>query len=196
MKLIQFKNKTAQKIYDDYISRIKRTTATLNKNDKQEILMELNSHIYESMAKSSDDNEIENLVDTLNKLGSPEEILKPLIAQKKLDQATKSFNPTHILKALVLNISNGIAYIFFAILYLALFGFVFLIVAKISNPENVGLFFKNGDFRLLGTRQPSDLDRLGLTEVLGNWFIPIMISCTIVLYILITLLLRLMSKKK
>jgi len=196
MKPIQFTNNTAQKIYDDYISRIKRTTATLNKTDREEILMELNSHIYEGMIDKNEGNEIKNLVDLTEKLGAPEEILKPLVAQKKLDQATKSFNPTHIFKALVLNISNGVTYIFFALLYLALFGFVFLIIAKIRNPDNVGLFFKNGDFHLLGTRRPSSLSKLGLTEVLGNWFIPTMILSIIVLYILITLLLRLKRKTK
>lgn len=195
MKPIQFEHKTAQKIYNDYISRIKRTTSSLNKTDREEILMELNSHIYEGMSNTTKENEIENLVDLTEKLGAPEEILKPLVAQKKLEQATKTFNPIHIFKALLLNISNGVAYIFFALLYLVLFGFVFLIIAKINNPDNVGLFFKNGTFYLLGTRQTSTLQELGLTEVLGNWFIPVMLFCIIVLYILITLLLRLKRKK-
>jgi uncharacterized membrane protein len=195
MKSIKFQHRTSEKIYTDYISRIKRTTAPLNKIDSKEILMELNSHIYEGMRNMTEQNEIENLVDILNKLGAPEEILKPLIAQKKLEQATKSFNPAHVFKALVLNISNGFAYIIFALLYLALFGFVFLIFAKISNPENVGLFFKGGNFHLLGTRQPESLDKLGLTEVLGNWFIPTMTLSIVLLYLLITLLLRLKRKK-
>lgn len=196
MKSIQFKHSASNKIYTDYISRIRRTTAPLNKTDSTEILMELNSHIFEGMANSTDNNEIENLVDILNKLGAPEEILRPLIAQNKLEQATKSFNPAHVFKALVLNISNGFVYIFFALLYLALFGFVFIIFAKIKNPENVGLFFKDGNFHLLGTRQPDSLDKLGLTEVLGNWFIPTMILSIVVFYLLITLLLRLKRKRK
>ena len=195
MKPIQFTNKTAQKIYDDYISRIKRTAAPLNKADTEEILMELNSHIYEGMLNKTPKNEIENLVDITEKLGAPEEILKPLIAQKKLEQATKTFNPVHIFKALVLNISNGIAYVFFAVLYLTLLGFVFLILEKIKNPDHVGLFFKNGNFHLLGTRNPATLEALGLTEVLGNWFIPVMLLSIVVLYMLITLLLRLKRKR-
>ena len=195
MKQIQFTNKTAQKIYDDYISRIKRTTAPLNKEDTEEILMELNSHIYEGMMNKPQKSEIENLVNITEKLGAPEEILKPLIAQKKLEQATKTFNPTHIMKALILNISNGFVYVFFALLYLMLFGFVFLIIEKIKNPDHVGLFFKNGNFHLLGTRNPASLNELGLTEVLGNWFIPAMLLSIIVLYILITLLLGLKIKK-
>ncbi|PTB91844.1 hypothetical protein C9994_14870, partial [Marivirga lumbricoides] len=85
--------------------------------------------------------------------------------------------------------------VFFALLYLTLFGFVFAIIEKIKNPEHVGLFFKNGNFHLLGTRNPANLEELGLTEVLGNWFIPVMILCIIVLYMVITLLLRLKRKK-
>ena len=119
-----------------------------------------------------------------------------MVAQKKLEQATKTFNPTHIFKALILNISNGVVYVFFALLYLTLFGFVFLIIEKIKNPDNVGLFFKNGHFHLLGTRKPDTLQALGLTEVLGSWFIPVMLLSIIVLYILITLLLRLKRKSK
>ncbi|GAA5021311.1 hypothetical protein GCM10011506_03020 [Marivirga lumbricoides] len=195
MKAIQFTNKTAQKIYADYISRIKRTTATLNKTDREEILMELNSHIYEGMMHKTPSSEIESLVDVTEQLGAPEEILKPLIAQKKLEQATRSFNPKHIFKALVLNISSSVVYVFFALLYLTLFGFVFAIIEKIKNPEYVGLFFKNGNFHLLGTRNPANSEELGLTEVLGNWFIPVMILCIIVLYMVITLLLRLKRKK-
>lgn len=195
MKPIQFTNRTAQKIYDSYISRIRRSIAPLNKADSEEILMEFNSHIYEGMINKNGENEIENLVEITEKLGEPEEILKSLVAQKKLEQATKTFNPTHIAKALILNISNGVVYLFFAFLYLMLFGFVFLIVEKIKNPENVGLFFKNGNFHLLGTRNPASLERLGLTEVLGNWFIPTMVLSIVVLYVLITLLLRLKRKK-
>lgn len=195
MKTIQFTHKTAQKIYDDYISRIKRTIAPLSKSDSNEILMELNSHIYEGMAHKTEVNEIDHLVDIIEKLGAPEEILKPLVAQKKLEQATKTFNPAHIFRALVLNISNGIAYVFFALLYLMLFGFVLLIIEKIKNPDHVGLFFKNGDFHLLGTRNPESLEKLGLTEVLGNWFIPAALLSIAILYISITLLLRLKRKK-
>ncbi|HCV79832.1 MAG: hypothetical protein CMP12_01645 [Zunongwangia sp.] len=194
MKPIKFEHKTAQKIYDDYMSKVKRAISSLNRADREEILMELNSHIYEGMSINPQKQEVEKLVDILDNLGTPEEILKPLVAQKKLEEATATFNPFHIVKALFLNMTNGIVYIFFALLYLVLFGFVFLIVEKIRNPQEVGLYFKNGNFHLLGTRKQSSLDALGLTEVLGGWFIPVMVLSIIVFYILITLLLRLKKK--
>ena len=98
-------------------------------------------------------------------------------------------------KSLVLNIGNGILYVVFAILYLSLFGFVFLIYAKITNPSDVGLFFDDGKFRALGLIKSSYVKNSLIVEVLGNWFIPAMLVCIVVLYILITLLLRLKKKQ-
>lgn len=126
MKPIVFKQTASQKIYNDYINRIKRTISPLSKEDWEDILMEFNSHIFEGLKRSVEDSEVDNLLDVLEKLGAPEEVLKPLVAERKLNQATRTFNPLHVFKALVLNISNGIVYVFFALLYLILFGFIFL----------------------------------------------------------------------
>ncbi|TVZ25831.1 putative membrane protein [Gillisia sp. Hel_I_86] len=191
MKVLGFQQSASQKIYTDYINRIKRTTTTLAKEDRQDVLMEFNSHIYEGMQRHSGDNEVDNLLNVIENLGAPEEVLKPLVAEKKLQQATKTFNPVHVFKALVLNITNGLAYIVFAFLYIMLFGFLFVIGAKIFNPDKVGLFFKEGAFFVLGSINSESRQTQGVEEVLGNWFIPVMSLVTIILYVLITLLLRL-----
>jgi len=117
--------------------------------------------------------------------------LKPLIADKKLEEATRTFNPIHLFKALALNISNGISYLIFGILYLSLFGFVFLIYAKFNNPDEVGLFMKNDSFIVLGKLSKGYLQNPNISEVLGNWFIPVMLISIILSYLLITLLLKL-----
>lgn len=193
-KEIKFEDATSQRVYDNYIRRIKRTIRPLPVKDQNEIMMEFNSHIYEALQHQNQKNEIDRLLDVIDKLGEPEEVLKPLIADKKMEQATRTFNPVHIFKALALNITNGISYLFFFILYLCLFGFVFLIYAKITNPEGVGLFFKNGEFRALGKLNPAYLQGSAYTEVLGNWFIPAMILSIIISYLLITLLLKFKRK--
>lgn len=196
MKQINFKETSSQKIYADYIKRIKRMTSVLSKKDQEDVLMEFNSHIYEGMARGENRPEVEHLLGVLEKLGAPEEVLKDLVAQKKLEQATKSFNPIDVFKALVLNIGNGILYVIFAILYLSLFAFVFLIYAKITTPAEVGLFFENGNFRALGKINPAYIEGSQIVEVLGGWFIPVMLLSTVVLYFLITLLLRLKRKTR
>ncbi|UTW60826.1 DUF1700 domain-containing protein [bacterium SCSIO 12741] len=188
MKEIRFQDKTSQKIYDSYIERIKQQTKDLPTEDGFDILMEFNSHIYEGLQKENGDSEADKIVKILHKLGNPEEILKPTIAEKKLTQATQTFNPIHVFKALSLNIANGISYAVFSLLYLLLLGFGFLIFQKLRYPDEVGLYFKDGDFAILG--KLGSVSRSHYQEVLGNWFIPVMILSAVILYFMITLLLK------
>ena len=185
-KKIQFKENNAQRVYENYINRIKNVIKPLSQSDKNDVLMEFNSHIYESLQNISTHNEIKTILNAIDKLGAPEEVLKPLIADKLLEKATKSFNPVHVFAALVVNITNGISYIIFAILYLCLGVFVFLIFAKIINGDKVGLYFQNGKFQALGMISNS----ANYQEMLGYWFIPASLVCIIVLYFIITLLLK------
>lgn len=186
---IKFTQEASKRVYEDYMKRIRKETASLSTQNQEDIYMEFNSHIFESIQHKNGGNEIDVLLNILEKLGAPEEVLKPLVADKKLEQATKTFNPVHVFKALVLNFANGISYIFFFFLYLLLFGFVFLIIAKIINPSEVGLYYRDAEFLVAGI--PSDANVPGVTEVLGNWFIPVMLLAIVVFYFLITLLLKL-----
>lgn len=185
---IQFNQAASKRVYIDYMKRVKRATNSLSTQDQNDIYMEFNSHIYEAIQLKNEAEEIDKLLDILDKLGMPEEVLKPLVADKKLDQATKTFNPIHIFKALVLNFTNGITYIIFFILYLLLFSFVFVIGAKILYPSEVGLYYKDASFVVLGISNSTN--QVGVHEVLGNWFIPTMLLAIVVFYILITLLLK------
>lgn len=189
---LKFEQKASQRIYNDYMKRIKKATSSLSQNNQDDIYMEFNSHIFESIQHNKEKNEIDALLDIIEKLGTPEEVLKPLVADKKLEQATRTFNPIHVFKALILNFTNGVSYIFFFVLYLFLFGFVFLIFAKIFNPSLVGLYMKKESFSVfvLGIVSPDDQIRNQTSEVLGNWFIPVMISAIVLFYFLITLLLK------
>lgn len=189
MKQLEFKQQAAQRIYDDYIKRMNRITVSLSKADKHDIQLEFISHIYESMQGSTLESEIDSLLDVLQKLGAPEEVLPQLVADKKLEQATRTFNPAHIFKALALNISNGISYTVFIILYLILGLGIFSIGAKVFYPEKVGFYIHEKGWTI-GIGENSG------TEVLGNWFIPVMLGATIALYFLITLMLRLIRALK
>ena len=185
-KRIDFEDKNAQRVYDNYIKNLRNVLKPILDEDRQEVLMEFNSHIYEYIQNNKSKSELYELLNAIDKLGSPEKVLKPLIADKLLEKATKSFNPIHIFKALSLNIANGVSYIIFFFLYLSLGSFVFFIFAKLFN-SNVGMYFKEGKFQNLGlVKETSDYQ-----EVLGNWFIPVMILATVIFYFIITLLLKL-----
>lgn len=189
MKQIIFKQSVSQRIYDNYIKRINRTVGTLSKTDREDVLKEFNSHIYEGINRIEKKAEADALLDVLDRLGPPEETLKPLIAGKKLEQATKTFNPVHILQALTLNITNGFIYIIFAILYVLLLGGIILIYVKIANPEEVGLYFSEGKFLALGEFRIGTENNV--EEVLGKWFIPVIFTSMILIYVILTFFLGL-----
>jgi len=186
-KEIQFTDSNAQRVYKNYINNIKNVTKPLSQADRNEVLMEFNSHIYESLQNNTNNSQLDNLLNSIDKLGAPEEVLKPLIADKLLDKATKSFNPFDVFKALALNITNGISYIIFAILYLLIGGFIFLIIAKIANGDKVGMYTQDGQFQVLGMISDAE----NYQEILGNWFIPVMLLAATILYLIITLVLKL-----
>ncbi|KKK41382.1 hypothetical protein LCGC14_2724490, partial [marine sediment metagenome] len=137
IKEIEFKEVASKRIYESYMERIGKAVKPLPINDQNDVLLEFNSHIYEGLQRQKNKTEIDGLLDILDKLGIPEEVLKPLVADKKMEQATKTFNPLHIIRALALNITNGFSYLIFFMLYLLLFGFVYLIFAKIVSPDEV-----------------------------------------------------------
>ena len=191
MKRIEFKNTSAQKIYNDYLNRIERCSTVLSKEDTRDLLMEFNSHIYEGLQKNPTEDELERLLNIIENLGAPEEVLKPIIADKKLRQATKTFNPKHVFTAIKLNLKNSLIFGIFGFLYLLLFTSVFLIFAKIFFPSKTGLFYINNEFRSFGFIANHE----GHTEILGYWFIPLILVITVILYFIITLLLRFLRKK-
>jgi uncharacterized membrane protein len=191
MKNIELTSTTAQRIYKDYLKRVEKCLTILSKVDRQEMLMEINSHIFEGMQRFSDNNETDNLLTVLEKLGTPKEFLKPVIADKKIAQAVRTFNPKDVLQALLLNFKNGIIYSVFALLYLLLFVFVFFIAAKIIFPTKTGLFYLDDKFQAFGFIQNID----GMNDVLRFWFIPFVTLSAIIFYLLITLLLRFTKKK-
>jgi hypothetical protein len=57
------------------------------------------------------------------------------------------------------------------------------------------MYYKEGEFQALGLMKESD----GYQEVLGYWFIPVMLITIIILYFIITLILkakRILNNKK
>ncbi|MGF7042115.1 hypothetical protein [Mucilaginibacter lappiensis] len=191
MKRIIFTNPTAQKIYDDYFKRVNRSISILSTADQLEMQMELNSHVYEATHTALPENEIDVLMDALEKLGAPEVALQPIVAVKKVRQATQSFNPKHVLQALYLNIFNGIGYFILAFAYMLVLAFGSLIVFKLVSPTHTGLFVRGEHFVAFGFMV--DLPEAA-TELLGDLFIPVVFLLMGVFYSLTTLIFRLLKR--
>lgn len=191
MKLIPFNNSAAQRVYNDYINRCRKCLKGLPEADTEECLLEINSHIYEYLDANKATDEMDNLLNILDRLGAPEETLKEFVAAKKINQAVKTFNPLIVMQALYLNIRNGVLYIFISLLFIIFISFPFLIVLKLIYPKTVGCFIGEHSFYFgfIGQQQEA-------TEVLGNWFIPAAIGIAAVLYLFIIGILKLLKQKK
>ena len=186
-KEIQFIDSNAQRVYRNYIQSIKNATKQLSTKDSLEILMEFNSHLYESIQIKNSKSEIDSLLNAIDKLGAPEEVLKPLVADKMIDMATNSYKPTDIFKALYLNIGNGISYLIFTILYSLVGIFTLVIFLEIFLGNGTGLFISDDIFFIGYT----DDNNILINEVLGNWFLPVMLLLNVALYFIITMALKL-----
>jgi uncharacterized membrane protein len=191
MKAITFKHDTSQRIYNDYIGRCRRVISILSATDQEDCLMEVNSYIHEYIQNHQEDNETTALLNILDRLGSPETTLKEVVAAKKIDQAVKTFNLKHLVQALLLNLRNGIVYIILFLMTIFLISFPIAIVMELLYPKKTGLFVGKGHF-FLGMID----EKLNVPEVLGNWFIPVIILAGLIFYFIIIFLLRIVKNKK
>jgi hypothetical protein len=204
MKAIPFANPSTQRVYNDYIQRCRRVTAILSAKDSEEVLLEINSHIYEYLCANNATDQLEALLNVLERIGPPEETLKEIVALKKIGEATRTFNPKHLIQALALNLTNGVIYIIISALFLFEITFPTLIVLKLIFPGRVGLFiFHNGRFlfgywnkALSGGIRVGSFNPANATEILGGWFIPVSLLLAALIYIGIILLLKTVRKIK
>ena len=191
MKKVEFNSNVSKRIYNDYLKRVEKNARILLQDDRADILMEINSHLYEGMQIATDESESDRLLTLIENLGAPEDFLKPILAEKKISEATRTFNPKAVYQALALNFKNGIIYTVFAILYLLLSVFGFIIIAKLVFPSQTGLFYINDQFQYFGFVS----DASNMNEILGYWLIPIVAATAVIFYMIITLLFRFLKKK-
>jgi uncharacterized membrane protein len=191
MKRILFKQNSSQKIYDDYFKRIEKTIAVLAPEDREDILMEINSHFYEGLQASTENNEVDTLLDITEKLGMPEDVFKPVVAEKKLNQAVRTFNPKHFFQAFILNMNRTGVFILISLCVLFSIGLGATIVFKIIFPKQTGLVIQNGHLKFFGFGA-SDIAN---EDVLGNWYIPFTLLIITISYFITVFLLRLIRKK-
>jgi hypothetical protein len=191
MKPLVFANQAAQQLYSQYVDRCRKVIRLLPRDEQTECLMEVNSYIFEYVSSQPQADESAAVVAILDRLGPPEVTLKEVVAAKKVEQAVRTFNPKHVALALLLNLRNGVAYVVLAVLTLFLLCFPTLIVLKLIYPADTGYFRseRHNDFGFIGVRDA------GQTEVLGWWFIPLMLVLFSLCYSLIVLLLRLVRRR-
>jgi uncharacterized membrane protein len=204
MKAISFYTQSAQRVYNDYIQRCRKATSILSENDREDVLLEINSHIYEYLSANSTKDQMETLLNVLERLGAPEETLTEIVAAKKIGEATRTFNPKHLIQALALNLTNGVIYIVLFVLFLFEIAFPILIILKLIYPDRVGLFIHSNGRFLYGYVSKAGSGGISFgfsnpangTEILGSWFIPVSLLIAGLIYFGIIFLLKAVKKNK
>jgi uncharacterized membrane protein len=188
-----FVETVTEKIWHNYFRRVNRCSKALETHQQKELVLEIQDHLLESFKQETGTTEADRLLDAIEKMGAPEEFIKPLVADKLLGKAVKTFNPKTVLKGLFyylsISIRNFLLGILFTIGYITAVGMALMALLKPFFPHHVGLnLYKNGDF-VLGI----DWDITGSTgEVMGFWVIPVCTTLAVLIYFGLTRLLKLL----
>lgn len=192
-----FSDKVAAKIWNQYFRRVNRFSKTLDKDQQEELHLEIQDHLYESFKQETGESEAVRLLNAIDKIGDPEEYIKPMVTDRLLSSASRTLNPKTILKGLYYNLLGSIerffVSLFFIIGYIIAITFGSMAILKLFFPKNVGWFIYNSGGHAFGViGDPINIR----TEILGYWIIPIGIVLSLLLYLLLTRSLRVLKISK
>jgi len=189
-------DKLSLRIWSRFFEQVNRILRQVPKDQRDEIVLELQGHILESIQHDDADSEPDRIMNALDKLGNPEEFLRPLVAEKLLTSGARSLKPSALFCGLYYNMFASARHVLlslvFAAGYVILAILLFASVMKLFVPE-FGLYIHNDGGFTLGTT--AEEIRNVSTEVLGMWLVPLGIASAAVLYIALTKLLGALMKK-
>lgn len=172
--------------FEEYLSRLDRALAGVPAPQKEEIVLEIRSHLYDSLAQASG-RDAPGAV--LRGLGDPAELAERYRTEFVLASAARSYSPLLLLRGSWHWAMSGFKGI--AVFFIGLIGYGSALVMTISvflKPflrNEVGLWVGRGTIEI-GT--PGDVE--GLHEVLGQWFIPVITVTAFVVAVATTQALR------
>jgi hypothetical protein len=191
MRREMFAEPEASAIWDRFFAGVDAICRGLPEDQRRELMLELQDHLYESYGRQSGASEAARLDLAIEKIGEPEHFVKPMIADHQLAHAARTLNPRSVIVGLLFNASKGtralLVSVGFGFGYLLSIGFLLVAIGKPFNPDRIGLFAHPGGGYSLGI---FDLRPDGATELLGYWIIPICIVISVVGYWALTRLLR------
>ncbi|NKB32533.1 MAG: hypothetical protein GKR91_05485 [Pseudomonadales bacterium] len=185
-----FESKESDKLWDSYFAEVDRLTSHIPPEQRKAIRQELESHAYEAFTAQDEIQEPERLRNALEKLGSPELIVPPLISEESSYTVKTPSDPADQLRQVIHGVSFTATNLVrgLVILFLALFAVTFFVIALLKpfTPETVGWFTDETGFYAFGIIDNS----LGLTEHLGFFVILIALLVSFVLFKLCWILIR------
>jgi hypothetical protein len=155
-----------------YLARLNSALRGLSAEEKQDILLEIRSHIADSVAVAQDREAAVERVMRL--LGDPRELAQRYKAERMLTRASRSFSPLLLLSTTwgwaKLGMKGTVAF------FVALFGYgialalTITLILKPIMPSRVGVWWGHGDLNVGMVDHPERMH-----ELLGQWYVPVIV---------------------
>jgi uncharacterized membrane protein len=178
----------ALRIWNQYFKRVDYVLNSVPPLQREEITMELRHQLYEHYTIDDAFTEADKMLNAIDKLGEPEEYLKPIIEDIKVSEVLVRYNPVDVFKKLFDEPFANLRQFLFCTVMLLGYIFLFLIflisILKIIIPE-IGVYFhESGGISIGITSDPNAV------ELLGYWLIPIGLIFSSIMYIALTKILE------
>jgi len=182
MKLnFTIESKVAQKVWDNFERDLIHKLARLPKKEREEISQEILSHLYDSACHDEASLEEVKMINAIDRLGSPDDYLTPLVEDILLSLDLAKGHPVAILNSLRKAGAKGfmhlLATMVFGFGYFSIIMLFIMATAHIANPD-VGVWLHNsGSLSLSFGAQPDSIQWQpeyfsvigGITSVFAYW---------------------------
>lgn len=174
----------------EYLQAAARVLSPLPPHERDDLLLEIESHLAESMQHadglSSHADEETRLRDAIARLGNPREFLRPIVADYLLAAGTSTYRPWILARGLYANLFSGAraaaVSLVFGLAYVLLAIFAAMALLKGFLPRHVGYFIYPDGTRSFGVVANTTAAR----EALGWWVVPVSLACFALLYVAVT----------
>jgi hypothetical protein len=153
---LELETPEARRIWKDFLRRLDRSNRALSEQEREEARAEAIAHIAELLAEETGDDEADRLRKALARFGLPPAL--PPLWRKPL---------AHMLHYFAIMVMGAGGLVVLALLHMA--------VMEVFNPAGVGLYLYPGDAGITLSYE----NQAGARELLGGWFIPAILSVSL-----------------
>ncbi len=86
-----------EKIVDNYLGKLEKNLRGFPEKDREELVREIHSHVYESYRLDTTENEVERILKVLDKLGEPADVISSRVSPAMVTMGKKKKLPFYIL---------------------------------------------------------------------------------------------------
>ncbi|HED04515.1 MAG TPA: hypothetical protein ENI60_07095 [Candidatus Fraserbacteria bacterium] len=207
----------AQRLLDDYLARLDRALRRVPQSQRDEIRVEIESHLRGRLAELPEPVTAADTLDVLYKLGEPESYVPLYLTESYLSQGFQKASPPLLAKGVGRWLgSAALSYLYsfpFFLLYLVSFLLLALGIGKLIAPDDVRVAYTSNKGRNISVAFNYPAESQGLHpssansadgdpstdiqghELLGSWAVPATLGLGFLMALGATVLLRRMTRR-